>query len=371
MANTVVVHHNGKDDLRHSKNHQSENKNTKTHARPVNTTSNDRKVTVDSSKIIKQSFESRGFSKEVSQVMLAARKPATREQYGVYIKAWYAYCSQKRVSKTRASVSQGLNFMEETRQLRSLSYSSVNVMRSALSSVIAPFKGTTFGDHADTVTYMKGVFNESPKVPKYQEIWDLNVVLDYLKKVGPAHKLPLKSLTLKTVTLLMIVTGQRAQTLSLLDLQNCQVSQNQILFVITENVKTSKPGTGAVQLKLQKYVPDQRLCVVRYVKEYIKRTKAVRTSSQLFISYQKPHQAVLKGTIAHWIKLVLKLSGINTEIFQGHSVRSASCSKASRQGVQLNVILKQGGWRSASTFQKYYNKPLSQAENVFAKSVLS
>ena len=136
---------------------------------------------------------------------------------------------------------------------------------------------------------MKGVFNESPKVPKYLEIWNLNVVLDYLKKVGPAHKLPVKSLTLKTVTLLMIVTGQRAQTISLLDLQNCQVSPNQILFAITDNVKTLIPGTGAVQLKLQKYVPDQRLCVVRYVKEYIKRTEAVRASSQLFISYQRPH----------------------------------------------------------------------------------
>ena len=278
---------------------------------------------------------------------------------------------QRGVSYTKANVPQALEFMEQTRKSRNLSYSSVNVMRSALSAIIAPFKGgVSFGDHPDTVTYMKGVYNISPKVPKYEHIWDLNLVVNYLQKVSPAHKLPLKSLTLKTATLLMIVTGQRAQTLSLLDLEHCQISKSKIQFVVTDNIKTSKPGKGALQLQLQKYPPDQRLCIVKYLTTYINRTASIRSSQQLFISFRKPFGAVKKGTISHWIKAVLNKSGVDTEIFQGHSVRAASCSKAACQGVPLNVILAHGGWQSSSTFQTYYNKPLVEQKN-FQKSVLS
>ena len=43
--------------------------------------------------------------------------------------------------------------------------------------------GVSFGDHADTIVYMRGVCNELAKVTKYEEIWDLNLLLNYLKKV--------------------------------------------------------------------------------------------------------------------------------------------------------------------------------------------
>ena len=251
-----------------------------------------------------------------------------------------------------------------------MSYNSVNVLRCALSSVIEPYKGITFGEHPDTIVYMKGVFNQTPRVPRYEEIWDLNVVLEFLKNVYPAKKLPLKTLTMKVATLFMVVTGQRAQTLSLLDVNNCEIEKNKILFVIPQNLKQSRAGTAAMQLSLKKYAPDPRLCIVTYLTEYMRRTREIRKSSKLFLSFKRPFEPVQKGTIAKWIKQVLGQAGINTTLFQGHSVRSASCSKAVRQGVPLNAILKQGGWRTKSVFQQYYNKPLEPKKVDFMASVL-
>lgn len=371
VANPVMVRDFQPHDHGCTETDKSEKRDSKSKTQSCSGPPNGRQITSNSSEAIRDSLRRRGFSREVSNTMLNARKEGTRVQYQVYLKAWYEHCGARGISPTRASVPECLDFLEITRKERNLSYSSVNVMRCALSAVVAPFKGVTFGDHPDTVLYMRGVFNELPKVPKYQEIWDVNIVLQYLKKISPAEKLPLKSLTLKTATLLMIVTGQRVQTLSLLSLEKCKISSNKILFVVTENVKTSKPGTSAVQVQVEKYVPDQRLCIVRYLKEYIKRTQAIRASSQLFISHRRPYTAVKKGTIAHWVKAILRLSGINTELFSGHSVRSATCSKAARVGVPLNTIMKQGGWRQESTFQKYYNKPLVGSRKNFAKSVLS
>ena len=369
VADPVVVCNTGKTHHQHAKNCQGHSKNSDTATGQKQTAPPSGQTSSVGSKAIRQGLRGRGFSDQVSDIMLGARKQGTRKQYSGYIKRWYKYCGEKHISQTKASVPQILDFMEITRKERELSYNSVNVMRSALSAIIAPFRGTSFGDHPDTVTYMKGVYNLTPKVPKYQKIWDVNQVIEYLKKLSPAAKLPIKSLTLKTATLLMIVTGQRVQTLSLLDLDHCQISKNSVHFVITQNIKTSKPGQDALQLHLQKYPPDQRLCIVRYIKAYIARTKDIRQSQQLFISFRKPYAPVQKGTIAHWVKAILELAGVDTTIFQGHSVRAASCSKAARQGVPLQVIMNHGGWRSSSTFQKFYNKPLVNVKE-FHTSVL-
>ena len=74
---------------------------------------------------------------------------------------------------------------------------------------------------------------------------------------------------------------------------------------------------------LTQYTPDQRLCVVASLREYLKRTKTLR-NNQLLISYPKPHKGVTTDTISRWLKLVLKLAGIDTAKFNGYSTRAAS-----------------------------------------------
>ena len=50
------------------------------------------------------------------------------------------------------------------------------------------------------------------------------------------------------------------------------------------------------------------------------------------------------------------LSGINTEVFTGHSTRSASTSKAKASGVSSNDIIKRVYWTQTSTFEKFTKK---------------
>ena len=73
---------------------------------------------------------------------------------------------------------------------------------------------------------------------------------------------------------------------------------------------------------------------------YIERTQDIRGDSrQLFISFIKPHNPVTSSTIARWLKQVMELAGIDTNIFKAHSVRSASTSAAAMQGVTTEDIL--------------------------------
>ena len=94
-------------------------------------------------------------------------------------------------------------------------------------------------------------------------------------------------------------------------------------------------------------------------------TETIRKSEKLFISWQKPHANVSAGSIARWVKQLLKIAGIEST---AHSTRSMSTSIAAAQGLPIQEILKAAGWSSESTFTKFYRIPTT--EN-FGKSVLS
>ena len=102
---------------------------------------------------------------------------------------------------------------------------------------------------------------------------------------------------------------------------------------------------------------------------YIERTKQLRgTATQLFIAIIKPHLPVSSSTIARWLKKVIGDSGIDTSVFKAHSVRSATTSAASMQGVTTEDILKAADWSTESSFQRFYYKPVHDA--TFARTVL-
>lgn len=62
------------------------------------------------------------------------------------------------------------------------------------------------------------MFNEIPPTPKFQEVWPVEQVFDYLEQLTPLHALKLKEFTIKLVMLIALVTGQRCPTLSYLDI---------------------------------------------------------------------------------------------------------------------------------------------------------
>ena len=60
------------------------------------------------------------------------------------------------------------------------SYSNINLARSALSAIIIT-EHQSLGAHPLISRFMKGVFNKRPPRPRYEEIWDVKPVLDYLR----------------------------------------------------------------------------------------------------------------------------------------------------------------------------------------------
>ena len=92
--------------------------------------------------------------------------------------------------------------------------------------------------------------------------------------------------------------------------------------------------------------------------------------SQLLLSFIEPHLPVASATFARWIKEVLSLAGIDTNIFKSHSVRSASTSKAKALGLTTKDILAKGNWSTESTWQKFYNKDIKGKDQIYQESIL-
>ncbi len=79
---------------------------------------------------------------------------------------------------------------------------------------------------------------------------------------------------------------------------------------------------------------------------------------KLFISYQKPHNAVAKSTIQRWCKRVV--SGIDIERYGPHSIRAASTSSARNDGVPLATIMAAARCINARTFKPFYDKNIEE-----------
>ena len=135
-------------------------------------------------------------------------------------------------------------------------------------------------------------------------------------------------------------------------------------------LKTSTPNHHQTEISFPGFPADRALCVVKYLFEYVRRTKDIRgTETRLFLSWRKPHKAVNRDSIRRWTKFGLEKAGIDTSVFCPHSTRAASTSKAA-QRLPLSTVLRTAGWRRESTFARFYQKDVVH-DDPFGASVLT
>ena len=104
---------------------------------------------------------------------------------------------------------------------------------------------------------MKGVFETRKPKPKYDDIWDASKVLNYLSTLHPIKELPLKDLTLKVLMLLLLVTGQRGQSVHLMTLSAMKLTESVCQFQILNHTKTSKPGHSSTSTTISEFEQDR------------------------------------------------------------------------------------------------------------------
>ena len=246
---------------------------------------------------------------------------------------------------------------------KGLEYRTINSHRSATSMTHLPVDGICVGSHPFISRLIKGIFNLCPPCPRYVQMWDVSVVLRYLKFLSPAPLLSMKNLTLKLVMLMALVSLSRANLLHKLDLRFRVFKRDGVLFTLPPARKSSRVTSPPIDITLPAFPQDRRLCIVNYLKTYERKTKSFRqvhkdNPDPLFLSYYRPHRPIASTTVSRWLKYVLKSVGIDVSIYKGHSTRSAAASAVKRKGVSTSDILKVADWSRETTFTRFYYRPL-------------
>ena len=127
-------------------------------------------------------------------------------------------------------------------------------------------------------------------------------MLRNLVTLFPLSKLSLKLLTLKLIALIALITADRAQTISALDIKYLVKFMDRYVFQIQTLLKTSKPGVPSPNVVLYKF-QKKELCVVHTLDEYLSRTSDIRKTNKLFIYFQT-FNSVTTCTLARWLKEV-------------------------------------------------------------------
>ncbi|XP_046570164.1 uncharacterized protein LOC124278507 [Haliotis rubra] len=316
-------------------------------------TTSTRQVETGGLPLVREVLQGQGIQGSAADIILHSWKGTTKKQYRTYLRRWMQFCCERGINSISPSLNDGLSFLELLYQ-KGLSYSAINSARSALSSVVK-VDNVQFGQHHLVIRFMKGIFNLRPSFPRYNVTWNVSVVLQYLKAQSDSD---LKELTTKLAMLLLLLSG-RLQSLHLIDCRNVDIVDNSIRIRFGDLLKQTRPGHHQEEITIPGF-SDNRLCVVKLLKDYVHVTKDLRgDETALFIAVQKPHKRVSKDTISRWIRGVLAATGINLAMFKPHSVRSASTSAAAAANVPLATILRTTGWSNQCVFRQFYDKPIS------------
>ena len=304
----------------------------------------------------------------VIKVLMHSCSEATQSQYFSVYEKWVRFCEKNYKNPMDSNLNNVLEFLTNVFE-NNLSYSSVNTARSCLSLVLNTVDGFTVGNHPLVVRLLKGVARLRPPMPRYQTTWDTNTLLKMFDKWPKNENLSLSQLSYKLVSLLLLSTGQRVQTIHSIKIDNIILS-SRVEILIPDRLKTSGLGRPQPTLILP-YNELKSICVASTLETYLYRTAEMRKSQSLFVSLCKPHRAVSKQTLSRWLVLVLKEAGINVNKYKSHSFRHCSVSKAFVKGIDIDTIYKCAGWSNSSrTFARFYNRPFDNSEG-YSNAVLS
>lgn len=150
-----------------------------------------------------------------------------------------------------------------------------NTYRSAISKNHALIEGQRVGQQPMIVTHMRAIFNMRTPKPRYQESWDVDILLKFIEKMGDNKNISLKMLSCKLVALL---SAGRASELNQLNVNFMSNSETCISFKMSKPTKTCKPGNLLQSIVFNAFDTDS-LCVVKCIRSFLERTSSFREIS--------------------------------------------------------------------------------------------
>ena len=308
-------------------------------------------------------FEYSPLSQTAKKILNYRIRKSTRDKYDIYWKQFKKVCKDKNKKPQEMEVEEIVNFLAELYD-KEKSFSVINTAKLAISHYLTfpPYKHLS--EHPLIDNFFKGLFNLKPPEPRISFTWDANKMFKHFNSLQTNDKLSDKDLSQKLCMLLLLIGGQRVNTIHNYTVSRMVITDIAVSFSPQHVLKHSRRGNKLDTFTYRAYNANEKLCTLACLKEYIKRrTHRVNEScDRLLITYGKPFRMASPDTIRRWIKDLF--TKCNIYDFSAHSCRSASTSKAATTSINIEDILKKGCWKNEKTFQKFYNKEIIEEKEV-------
>ena len=310
-------------------------------------------------------------SESAERLVQASLREGSQRDYAAKYKVFSDWCSVREIDPSNTSVTEIINFLAHLLD-KNLKYNTIAGYRSMLSHFHRPVDGCPVGSHPEVKKAMKGVFNTRPPIPKLPPSWDLDIVLEALRKepFEPLESISVEFLTWKTCFLLAVASARRGDDIAKLSIKqgffNC--NKEEAVFIPSQLLKQDRPSHLGGRIQVGAFPQDTRICPVRALQTYLKATADRRGDIEsLFLTCVQPYHSPTSQTINRWIVLTITEAyrSCNQQIptTTGHSTRCIGPSKALFKGMDVKDILSAADWSKEKTFRKFYCKTVTSKKD--------
>jgi hypothetical protein len=253
---------------------------------------------------------------------------------------------------TTLSVVKLLEYLLFLHKSKNLSWNTIGVHRSAISSLLSPLQTPTAGEHPLVSRFMRALFRNKPPAMRPRVSWDVASVLNYIRSMGEPSSLTLRQLTWKLAFITALFGAKRVSDLTLLKISPrfLQRTRHAAVFQPAFGAKQDRPGHQNPVLVLKSY-HDKRLCPVALLSEYLDRTNYKNRDDHLFLTTIPPFTKAAKATIKRWIILILNAAGVQAS---PGSTRAAAASLSLARNISIQTIMEAADWSRSTTMFRHY-----------------
>ena len=219
--------------------------------------------------------------------------------------------------------------------------------------------------HPSIVENIMGIKRRKGSVQKGKKPLLINNLKSIINVIDKENKKEIKKLRDRSIILIGFSGGFRRNEIVALDLEDLDfVSEG--LKINIKRSKNDQFGEGSV--KAIPYFENDLYCPVISLKKWLKITNL--KSGPLFRGFTKgsklKNERLSDQTIAILIKKYLKIVGIDSKHYSGHSLRSGFATSAAEAGVEERNIMAMTGHKSTEMVRRYIKEA-----NLFKNNALN
>lgn len=185
-----------------------------------------------------------------------SRAPGTRKNYSSAWLAWVDWCLGQHLDPLSTSSIQVVNFLSKLFQ-QGRSYRTINLHRSEISAGHPLIQGLAIGKEPLVCRLLRSIRLKNSPGSRYSILWDVNIILHFLKDWPDNKDIALKQLSAKLAILLCLISFRRVSDVRDFNVNNRSFSLEGVCFYVSRCTKTSS--------SLILYPPciqEPKLCVV-------------------------------------------------------------------------------------------------------------